>query len=223
MRPALRTLGPFPIAPVLLVGAGVQALSALLLVLRGARLPFARDAAILAALGAGFALGLQPLALLVARRACLVCLAALALELALALSFARVAQEAGARARERRLAFFLALVSVGALSLAQGLAQSRKDEAARALLARSSRPGARLVLVERAGCPYCEALLLDILLRPEVAPRLEKAGLERRAAAPREAAPLLIAYDRSGREAARREGFTPDPEAYASVLEAASR
>src|SRR5207247_6993931 len=72
VRPSLRALGPLPLAPLSVLGAATEALAALLLFLRGAKGPFARDVALLSSLGAGFALGLQPLALLVSPRPCLV-------------------------------------------------------------------------------------------------------------------------------------------------------
>ncbi len=218
VRPSLRALGPIPIAPVLGLGAAVETVVALLLLARGARLPFARDAAILATLGAGFALGVQPLALLVASRACLVCLLALACQLALALTLGKLAVATGARARPIVAAFAVALVATSAAAVIQGAAQRRIDEDARKALGHAERASGRLVLVERPGCPYCEALLLDVLARPDVLPRVTKAGLHRRAAEPGEPAPLLLAIDAQGREKAREAGFTPDPTVYEKVL-----
>jgi hypothetical protein len=86
------------------------------------------------------------------------------------------------------------------------------------------RKDARLVLVERPGCHYCEALRLDVLARPEVLARLAKTGLARREAERGEPAPILLARDREGRETARKLGFLPDELAeYEKVLDAAEK
>jgi hypothetical protein len=223
VRPALRALGPLPLAPAVAIFAATETLAASLLLARGAKKPFARDVAALAALGAGFALGLQPLALLVLERACLVCLFTLLAQLALAVLLSVIATRAGAGRRASVLLFALALLGTGAVSSRQGLAQRRKDEDAKAALARLERKDARLVLVERSGCPHCEALLLDLLARPEILARLERTGLARRRAAPDEPAPVLFARDREGRETARETGFSPDASLYEAVFLAAER
>ncbi|MEZ0227379.1 MAG: hypothetical protein ACAI25_02060 [Planctomycetota bacterium] len=223
VRPPLEALGPVTIAPLVLLGAATEALAALLLAARAPRTSFARDVAILAALGAGAALGLQPLALLVVGRACLACLLVLASQLVLALVLAKVAKGAGAPLRPAALAFVVALLGTGALATAQGRAQRRADEDARAALARVERDAARVVLVEKPGCPFCETLRLDVLARPEVLARLAKTGLAHREPAPGEPAPILIARDATGREGARALGGAPTPDELEAVLQAAER
>src|SRR5258707_925547 len=127
----------------------------------------------------------------------------LAAQLALALAFSKLATLSGAKGPARAVAFAFALLATGLLATRQGLAQRAADRDARAALARAERPTGRVVLVERPGCPYCEALLLDLLARREVLARLAKTGLARREAAPGEPAPILLARDASGREVAR--------------------
>jgi uncharacterized membrane protein len=223
VRPALRSLGPVPLAPLVALGAATEALAALLLLVRGAKVPFARDVAILSAVGAGVALGLQPLTILVAKRACLVCLLALVAQLALALVFAKIARTAGANMRAVGGAFFVALVTTGGGAWMQGMAQRRADDEASQALAAIERKDGRIVLVERRGCAYCEALRLDLLARPEILARLRRTGLARREAEHGEPAPILLARDRDGRETARELGFQADPAAYEPVLAAAER
>jgi len=222
VRPALRSLFFIPIAPVFFVGAGAQALAALLL-LRKTRERFARDVARASALGAGFALGLQPLALLVTRAVCPFCLAALVLQLALALTFAKIARAEGARAAPLALAFLVALAATGPGAIVAGMKQRARDEEALARLAKLERSDARLVLLERDGCPYCEALLLDVLSEPHVLARLERTGLARRSAKEGEPAPVLLGLDQAGREVARETGFSPESARYEAVFEAARR
>jgi hypothetical protein len=223
VRPPLRALGPLPLAPALALFAATEAMAALLLLVRDPKPRFARDVALLAAFGAGFALGLQPLALLVSRRPCLVCLLAVFLLLALAFLFSKIAQRGGASSRASLLAFSLALVSSGALATTKGLAQRKKDQDARERLRAFERKDARVVLVEREGCPYCEALAEDVLAKGEVLARLERTGLARRSALPGEPAPILLGLDREGHEAAREAGFKEDPASYEAVLRAAER
>ncbi len=223
VRPALTELGPLPVTPLIALGAATEALAALLLLARGAKLPFARDVAILAALGAGFALGLQPLPLLVVGRACLVCLLILACQLALSLTLAKVAKDAEAPQRPIALAFIFALVGTTALATTRGLAQRRTDEESRTALARVERTQGRILLIEKPGCPYCEALRLDLLAQPPFLKALEKTGLARREAGPGEPAPILVARDASGREVTRALGFRPDPKDYEALFQAATR
>lgn len=217
VRPSVSALGPVPVVAVLLVGAATQALAAGLLLGRGAKLPFARDAAALAAAGAGFAVGLQPLGLLATGRACLLCLAVVLGQLLLAGALARVAREAGAARRGLALAFVTALLVTGAFAFFRGGALRDRDARVRASLEAARRADGRLLLVTREGCPYCEAVLLDVLGDPAVLPRVERAGLRLAAPGTPEAqgeleAPVL----RGG--GVRAVGFVPDVAEYEPVL-----
>jgi hypothetical protein len=222
VRPSLASLGPVSVTVVLLVGALVQALAALLLFLRGARLPFARDAALVAALGAGFALGLQPLAFVVTGKACPTCLAVVLVQAGLAVVLARVARGAGASSRPHVVLFALALALTGGAGLARGVSLRADDERRLSALRAAERADGRLLLVTREGCPYCEALLLEVLGDPAVLPRVERLGLRRAAPGTPDArgeteAPVLVGGS------LRARGFTPELSEYEPVLEAAEK
>lgn len=229
VRPSLSSLGPVPVVAVLLVGGLAEVLAAALLLARGARLPFARDAALAASAGAGFALGLQPLTLVATGQACPVCVACVLVQLLLAFTLGALAREAGAPARPILAAFAVVLVATGALSVRQGLSVREEDRARRAALRACEREDGRLVLVAREGCPFCEALELETLASPEVLPLVRRAGLlvvapgDLRARGEVEA-PVLLGLSPSGQPLARARGYAPglDPD-LERVLEAASR
>lgn len=222
VRPALRTLGPIPILSVFVLGSFTESFAVLLLRVRGAKLPFARDVALLAAAGAGFAVGLQPLSLLVVKRACLVCTLAAGTQLLAAFTLAQVASRLGASRRGPFSVFLATLVVTGGAATFQGILRAREDERRHEALRRLPHEHARVVLLEREGCPYCEALELDLLAEPVFLARLEKTGFDPREAPPGTPAPILLALDASGKEVARVEGFMESREAYASLLDAAS-
>lgn len=220
VRPRLSSAGPVSISAILLVGSFTQLLATVLVLAKGARLPFARDAALVAALGAGFAVGLQPLALLATGRACPVCLAVVVVQVGLAVALGRLARGAGASGRPLLLASGGALAVTALLATLAGRAVALEDERRRAALRACERPDGRLVLVTRAGCPYCEALLLDVLADPAALPRVERAGLRlvppgSPDAAGETDAPVLRAGTR------RARGFVPDLAPYEEVLGAA--
>ncbi len=222
VRPRVAALGPVSVSQVLLVGALTELLATGLVLARGARLPFARDAALLAAVGAGFALGLQPLALLATGRLCPACAAVVLVQGALALALGRLASGAGAPRKLLVLAFGGALAVTAPLAALRGSALATEDARRRAALHAAERPDGRLLLVTREGCPYCEALLLDVLSEPELLPRVARAGLRVAAPGSKEApdetdAPVL----RAGSSVTR--GFVPDPAPYEEVLRAAEK
>ena len=220
VRPSLSRLGPFSVTNVLVLGASLELLCALLLQKKSASPRFSRDVAFFSALGAGFALGIQPLSFLVTKKLCLLCELALLSQLLLAVSFAALTKESR---RALLGCFLLAFAATASFALREGGARAQEDERRRAFLRGVERKGARLVILERAGCPYCEALLLDVLASSEVAPLVSQTGLARQEAAEGEGAPVLIARDGEGREVARASGFTSDLSAYSSVLEAAKK
>ena len=218
-RPRLGALGPFTVAAVGALGASLTLLAAWDLLLRGRAAASAVWLPLLGA-GAGFAVGIQALALAAQGALCPWCLL-------LALLSAGVAALAAAATRGARvvaLASALTLLVVSPLAWWRGAALATEDQARRrAALETRGEAGPRLLLFQREGCSYCQALVPDVLGDPSLLPLLARTrGVELVGTAdPRVAAlgvdgvPTLVAVDADGRALARYPGYGPPAEAAA--------
>lgn len=187
-------------------------------------------------LGAGAALGLQPLGWLGGGVVCPLCLALAALALGAFAAGLVAAGRVGAR-RGPLVAFCLALLVTAPLATLRGRSLADEDAtriaAAEAFLrAPRERPGPRVVVVLREDCAYCRGLLADVLSDPRVQAALAPAGAidvwgpaDVRARALGVAGPPTLAV--LGRDGALRgtllEGYHGDPSAYAAALAARMR
>jgi hypothetical protein len=205
---------------------------------RSAALPrLARFSALALGLGAGAALGLQPLGWLGGGVVCPLCLALAALALGAFAAGLVAAGRAGCSRRAPLVAFSLALLLTAPLATARGRSLADEDAvriaAAEAFLrAPRERPGPRLVVVLREDCAYCRGLLADVLSDPRVQAALEPVGAidvwgstDVRARALGVAGPPTLAVlGRDGQlRGALLEGYHGDPAAYAAALAARLR
>lgn len=218
-RPRLGALGPFTVASVGALGAGLTLLAAWDLLLRGRAAASAVWLPLLGA-GAGFAVGIQALALGAQGALCPWCLL-LAL---LSVGVAALAAAATRGARAVALAAALALLVVSPLAWWRGAALAAEDQARRrAALETRGEAGPRLLLFQREGCAYCQALVPDVLGDPALLSLLGRTrGVElvgpgdpRVAALGVDGVPMLVAVDASGRALARHPGYGPPAEAAA--------
>lgn len=215
-RPRLAALGPTSVATLAVLGASLTLGAAWYLLFRGAGSRLARRGAPLLAALAGFALGIQLLAWRAQGALCPPCLGLASLALASAgLAAAVVRRETGGGVGASAATLALAFALTAPLAWWRGGALAVED-AGRIAAARAAggSSGPRLLLFEREGCPYCQALLADALGDPTVLPLLERTrGLEsvlpgdpRVEALSIPGAPVLVLVDEQARELARFKG-----------------
>lgn len=229
LRPRLGSLGPINVSELAAVGSALGLSAAWDLLARGAERTLARFE--LAILGAGGALALaaQVLAWRAQAGLCPPCLllavlAALGAGLALALA---ARSEGGARVP--LLAGLVALVVAVPLAAWRGGALAADDEARRAAaLSTHGETGPALLLFQRQGCPFCQALVPDALGDPLVLrwlertrgltlvepddPRVETLGIV--------GVPTLVLVDASGRQIGQPLEMYRSPEEVARWLQA---
>lgn len=231
-RPRLsRLLGPVTVTQVAFVGS--MAALGLALMLHARRAP-PRPLLVVGLVGlgagAGFALGLQPLPWRATGAACALCLALLGCVLVAFALLLAIAWRAGVRARLGLAPLLLAAAAVAPLAVRHG-DRVAADDLERVARARASGgdAGPSLVLVTQETCPYCHALLADVLGDERVVRVVQRTrGLvEVRRGDPRATddpegrparAPTLIVVGPDGRERGRLVGYRHDPAAYATRL-----
>jgi hypothetical protein len=180
-------------------------------------------------LGAGLALGLQPLPWFAAGTLCPMCLTLAALTVALLLTALLATRGAGV-SRAWGVGPLLVLLAVVAPFSARHGARVADEDVGRVARARaaSGSQGPYLLLVTQEGCAYCQGLLADVLGDERVARALMRTrGLEEVPVGdPRvrdvdgvpTRAPTLIVLGPDGRERGRIPGYVRDPAAYATRL-----
>ncbi|MCO5167514.1 MAG: thioredoxin family protein [Planctomycetes bacterium] len=231
-RPRLsRLLGPVTVTHVAFVGSMAALGLALMLHARRAP-PRPLLAAGLVALGAGagFALGLQPLPLRAAGAACALCLGLLGCVLVAFALLLAIAWRAGVRARLGLAPLVVVAAALAPLAVRHGdrVAADDVERVARARAAGGAE-GPRVLLVTQDGCPYCHALLADVLGDEQVVRVLlrtrglveVKKGDPRVPADPRGGttrAPTVVVVGDDGRERGRLVGYSSDPATYATRL-----
>ena len=208
-RPRLSRLGPVPIGGLASLGAALSVIAAWDLLLRGPAQRLARLELALLGAGAGVALGLQALAWRAQGALCPPCLLLALVAVGVAALAAALARREGAPgARGVALAGAVALALALPPAALRGGALAREDAQRRAAALETRGPaGPGLLLFERPGCPFCQALLPDALGDPLVLPLLARtSGLQRvgpddpRAEALGiEGAPVLVLVDAEGR------------------------
>jgi hypothetical protein len=174
IRPRLAAVGPFTVTQFALAGSmlsiGLCGMLAFGVASQRAR---RLGAAILAA-GAGFALGLQALPDALGVSSCALCTGLVSATLAVAVLYGVAAR----RSLKRHVPLVVLMVSllvVAPLARLRGLEIGEEDTQRRAAVAQvGGDSGPTIFLVMRPGCPYCEALLVDVLGAPEVLSLLEK-------------------------------------------------
>lgn len=226
-RPRLsRLVGPLSVTQVAFVGSMASLGLALILHTR----PAAPRGLVLTGLtalglGAGFALGLQPLSWLATGALCALCLTLAACALGVLVLGLLAARRWSVPARVGLAPLVLALAVVTPLAARHGQRVAEEDvlRVARARRA-SGDAGPRLLLVTQPGCPYCDGLLADVLADERVLLVLQRTrGLEEvRRDDPRapkvDGTPTLVVLGADGRERGRLEGYSRNPEGYARRL-----
>lgn len=171
LRPRLGSLGPFGVSEVGVIGTALTLLIALnLRQYREVPRRLALAMAAIPAVGAGLVLGLQALPLMANAGLCGVCLVVVVSTLITAHLIALTAQQAGGiRLHGPAAAFLVALGVAGGLGGWRGSQIATQDAGAHERIeAASGSQGPLLILVSQRGCPFCEAMVLDVLSQPPV-------------------------------------------------------
>jgi hypothetical protein len=186
IRPRLAALGPISVSQAALVYSVLSmglcgALASGLMPHRIKRL-----SAILLSAGAAFGVGIQALPLALGAAACLLCTGVATAVTAVA-GFFWLAARDSVNGRVPLIAFSLVLLAVTPLAALRGQAIKAEDEQRRGQVSEvGGADGPQIILVSRPGCPYCEALLLDVLGDPTI---LDQLAMSRGVITAREYAP----------------------------------
>jgi uncharacterized membrane protein len=242
-RPKLASLMGIPIAKVGLIGAIASLAAAVLLAKAKPSGGFARATAFGALAGAAFAIGVQPLSWIGAGAVCPVCLGIVTC----AFIFAALATSIAIKMKKDvLLAILFALAITGLVSTVswqeghrlrdndqaalRQIDASRVDGVGMVPLSRWKDGRDHLLLFERAGCPYCRSVKVDVMADERFHVACESAGVaaifvEDQGQAGHyglrvEHVPTLVLL-RDYKELGRVEGYYPDLDPYLELIEKA--
>lgn len=186
IRPRLAALGPISVSHLALVFSVLSTGLCGALAAGVASPAVKRVGAALLAAGAGFGLGIQALPAALGASACLLCAGVATAVIGVACFFWLAARDS-VKLRVPLVALTLVLLGVTPLAALRGQAIKAEDEQRRLSVSEvGGADGPQIILVSRPGCPYCEALLLDVLGDPSV---LDLLGKSRGVVSAREYAP----------------------------------